>query len=92
VPSMDFRRRLGTSPAPGITRLASTMSGAMPSMTISRRSRTPGSPLADSLRDLADWLCRQLEQAHGFMTSDKAVDEAIHANDYRFTAEGRRFG
>jgi hypothetical protein len=47
--------------------------------------------VAAALRDLADWLCRQLEREHGFMTSDKAV-EPNHANDYRFTAEGRRFG
>lgn len=48
--------------------------------------------VADALRDLADWLYRQLQQEYEYLTSDAAIDEVIHANDYSFTAEGRRFG
>lgn len=46
----------------------------------------------EALRDLARWLYRQLEREHDYQTSDEAVDEAIAANDYTFTANGRRFG
>jgi len=48
--------------------------------------------LVDALRDLAHWLYRQLEREYEFQTSDEAVDEGIEANEYTFTAEGRRFG
>ena len=46
----------------------------------------------EALRDLARWLYRQLEREHEYLTSDEAVDESIIANDYTFTASGRRFG
>jgi hypothetical protein len=45
-----------------------------------------------ALRDLADWLYRQLEQEYDHLTSDEAVDETLVANGYTFTEEGRRFG
>lgn len=48
--------------------------------------------VADALRDLADWLYRQLQREYEYLTSDAAIDEVIRANDYSFTAEGRRFG
>jgi len=48
--------------------------------------------VADALRDLADWLYRQLQQEYEYLTSDAAIDEVIRANDYSFTADGRRFG
>jgi hypothetical protein len=48
--------------------------------------------VTEALRDLADWLYRQLQQEYDFLTSDAAIDEVIRANDYSFTAEGRRFG
>lgn len=48
--------------------------------------------VAEVLRDLARWLYRQLEREHDFQTADDAVDEAILANEYTFTANGRRFG
>jgi hypothetical protein len=48
--------------------------------------------VAEALRDLADWLYRQLQREYDFLTSDAAIDEVIRANDYSFTAEGRRFG
>ena len=44
------------------------------------------------LRDLARWLYRQLEREYDYLTSDEAVDEAIVANEYSFTVDGKRFG
>lgn len=46
----------------------------------------------EALRDLARWLYRQLKREYDDLTSDESVDEAITANDYTFTAAGRRFG
>lgn len=48
--------------------------------------------LVDALRDLANWLYRQLEQEYDYLTSDESVDETLIANGYTFTEEGRRFG
>lgn len=48
--------------------------------------------ITDALRDLANWLYRQLEQEYEYLTSDEAVDETLVANGYTFTEEGRRFG
>jgi len=48
--------------------------------------------VAEALRDLARWLYRRLEAEYEHLTSDAEVDAAILANDYSFTAEGRRFG
>ncbi|MCA0425078.1 MAG: antitoxin of toxin-antitoxin stability system [Proteobacteria bacterium] len=45
-----------------------------------------------ALRDVANWLYRQLEQEYDHLTSDEAVDETLVANGYTFTQEGRRFG
>ncbi|MDO9640777.1 MAG: antitoxin of toxin-antitoxin stability system [Pseudotabrizicola sp.] len=47
--------------------------------------------VTDALRDLANWLYRQLEQEYEYLTSDEAVDETLIANGYTFTEEGRRF-
>ena len=46
----------------------------------------------EALRDLACWLYRQLEREYNGLSSGEAVDETIAANDYTFTASGRRFG
>ncbi|RQP07155.1 MAG: antitoxin of toxin-antitoxin stability system, partial [Paracoccus sp. BP8] len=46
----------------------------------------------EALRDLARWLYRQLEREYDYLTSDEAVDEAIVANEYSFTVDGKRFG
>ncbi len=46
----------------------------------------------EALRDLARWPYRQLEREYEYLTSDEAVDEAIAANDYTFTSDGKRFG
>ncbi len=48
--------------------------------------------VSEALRDLARWLCRQLEREYEHQTSDSAVDEAIIANGYTFTETGRHFG
>lgn len=48
--------------------------------------------IAEALRDLARWLYRQLEAEYNFQQSDAVIDETMGANDYTFTAEGRRFG
>jgi hypothetical protein len=48
--------------------------------------------IVETLRDLARWLYRQLKRENEYQTSDAAVEEAILANDYTFTQDGRRFG
>ncbi len=50
------------------------------------------SAVTEALRDLARWLHRRLRSEYEHQTSDRAVDEALAANDYTFTANGRRFG
>lgn len=59
-----------------------------------RQDMTPDAEDAviEAFRDLACWLYRQLEREYEFQTGDETVDEAIVANEYTFTAEGRRFG
>ena len=46
----------------------------------------------EALRDLARWLYRQLRSEYEHQTSDAVVDEIVAANEYTFTADGRRFG
>jgi len=46
----------------------------------------------EALRDLANWLYRQLEREYDYLSSDEAIDETIIANAYTFTASGRRSG
>ena len=46
----------------------------------------------EALRDLARWLYRQLRSEHEHQTSDEAVDEIVSANEFTFTADGKRFG
>ena len=48
--------------------------------------------VTEALRDLARWLYRRLREEYEHETSDEAVDEALSANDWAFTAEGKRFG
>lgn len=48
--------------------------------------------VTDALRDLANWLYRQLEQEYDYLTSHEAVDETLVVGGYTFTEEGRRFG
>jgi len=69
------------------------------SISVERDSPTYQDMTADAeetvvelLRDLARWLYRQLEGEYEHLISDAVVDETIAANDYTFTASGRRFG
>jgi hypothetical protein len=55
-------------------------------------SRGANEIVAEALRDLARWLCRQLEREHDHLLSDEVVSESISANDYTFTEDGVRFG
>lgn len=48
--------------------------------------------VTEALRDLARWLYRQLRREYEYLTSDAVVDEALAANDFTFTVDGRRFG
>ena len=48
--------------------------------------------VTECLRDLANWLYRQLEREWDHMTSDEYADDGIVANEYTFTEAGRRFG
>ena len=71
------------------------------SMTISVERDSPNNQemtvdaedtVTEALRDLARWLYRQLEREYDYQTSDEVTDEAILANEYTFTDDGRRFG
>lgn len=44
-----------------------------------------------ALRSFADWIYRQLEEAYNYANSDESVAESIEANEYDFTADGRRY-
>lgn len=46
----------------------------------------------EACRDFADWIYRQIEQGYEYQTSDEAIAEAMEANEYTFTEEGKRFG
>lgn len=48
--------------------------------------------VVDAMRDIARWLYRRLEREWDFLNSDELVDEAIAANAFTFTEDGRRFG
>ena len=42
--------------------------------------------------DKEGWIYRTLESEYDYQNADEQVDENIEANEYTFTAEGRRFG
>lgn len=44
------------------------------------------------LRGFMNWIYKQLETDHDYLTSDEAVSESIIANEYHFTADGVREG
>ena len=48
--------------------------------------------IAETMRDLARWLYRQLEAEYESQSSDEAADETIGANEWTFTESGIRFG
>ena len=45
-----------------------------------------------ALRRFADRIYSQLEESYFYVTSDEGVAETLHANEYTFTAGGKRFG
>lgn len=47
--------------------------------------------LKQLLRDFADWIYDQLRKEDEYLNSDEAIDEAITANEYEFTADGERY-
>lgn len=47
--------------------------------------------LTQLLRDFANWIYAQLEQAYDYQNSDEAVAESLIANDYRFTKDGNHW-
>ena len=69
-----------------------TVSVTRDSLAATEVSGDAESVVTEALRDLANWLYRQLEQEYDHLTSDEAVDETLVANGYTFTKEGRRFG
>lgn len=46
----------------------------------------------EAFRSLAAWLYDEIRSANDDAMSDESVDDAIIANEYTFTAEGKRFG
>lgn len=46
--------------------------------------------LIEAFRDFADWIYCQLEKEYEYVNSDEAVAETIIANEYEFTADGKR--
>jgi hypothetical protein len=48
--------------------------------------------LEEAAKDAMRWIYRQLEGAYEWDNADEQVDEAIEANEYTFTEDGRRFG
>jgi hypothetical protein len=55
-----------------------------------KRIETAEGALKEAARDFMKWIYRQLEAAYDYEQSDENVAEAIRANDYEFTAEGKR--
>lgn len=45
--------------------------------------------IREVLRDFANWIYRQLEAEYEYRMADEQVDDAITANEYEFTADGR---
>jgi hypothetical protein len=52
---------------------------------------TAATELKEALRAFMRWSYRLLEREHQWLTSDEAVVETIEANEYRFTADGKRY-
>jgi hypothetical protein len=46
--------------------------------------------LREALIDFANWIYRQLEKEHDYLSSDENVDETIRINEYEFHADGSR--
>jgi hypothetical protein len=50
------------------------------------------SAITELMRDLANWLYGKLEAEDMYQNEDEQVDDMLTANEYTFTAEGKRFG
>ncbi len=46
------------------------------------------SDLAECLRDLMDWLYKQLEKEYDYQLSEEVISESCEANEYYFTKKG----
>lgn len=46
--------------------------------------------IEEALRDFMRWIYRGLETEWDYLNADEQVDDTIRANDYEFSAEGRR--
>lgn len=46
--------------------------------------------LKEAAKDFMRWIYRQLEKEYEYHDSDEQIDETIMANEYLFTAEGKR--
>jgi hypothetical protein len=46
--------------------------------------------LIEPCRDLMKWIYRQLESEYEYQMSDEQIDEAMAANEYTFTEDGKR--
>ena len=49
----------------------------------------PEDDIIELLRDFMRWIYSQLEKEHDCLNSDEQVDEAIQANEYEFTENGK---
>ena len=47
--------------------------------------------IEEVLRDFMRWIYKQLEKEYDYLTSEEAIKESIEANDYEFTAEGKKY-
>jgi hypothetical protein len=51
----------------------------------------PDSGIVDeAIRDLMKWFYRQLEAEYNYRMSDESIEESMEANEYTFTADGKR--
>jgi hypothetical protein len=56
--------------------------------TENRFGETIEDDMNELVSDFADWIYRQLEAEHDYLTSDEAIKEMIDANDYLFDEDG----
>jgi hypothetical protein len=47
--------------------------------------------IQEALRDYMRWIYRQLRSQHEYLTSEEAIIEAIEANEYEFTEDGKLY-
>ncbi len=48
--------------------------------------------LIEAAKDFMRWIYKSLEKECDYVNSDEQIEESIKANEYTFTAEGKRFG